>query len=211
MRRPKQTTEKWGTAVHEAAHAVVGVCVRVPLAGVTIVQDEDSLGHVRWSAAIQGTFYEVERMNLATAILAARAAVESICPKYGTEWQYKSDERSVMDASGFMCDTDESYQTFKAWREECLDRARRIISWPHIRAAILQLATDLMHSKTLPSEHVRQLVLKCWRELPATDRTQYRAIERRFRQKVSMRELRALRKRARLHPFKLVNAVPIAG
>lgn len=44
-RKPKRTTQRRRTAIHEAGHAVIGRALGIPCGAASIVADEDSVGH----------------------------------------------------------------------------------------------------------------------------------------------------------------------
>jgi hypothetical protein len=109
----------WGLAIHEAAHAIVACYLKVPIHEVTIVRDSDSAGSTLLTDAIHDRRSDLECRNVATVQLAARAAVELLCPRYGKECHYESDEQNAFDASQMTCSSEEDLRLYQEWREEC--------------------------------------------------------------------------------------------
>jgi len=153
--------QRWKpTAIHEAGHAVVGAYLRIPVERVTIECDGSAAGHViysrKWLDA--APYVDGHDRKCATANLAGRAADELLCDKVESEECYRSDERNVLDASGRM-DADED---FMAWRQRCLERARKIVRLPHVREAIVVVSDELLRRGTLSGKHVRTTLRKCF-------------------------------------------------
>jgi hypothetical protein len=183
-------------AIHESAHAVVALYLDISIKEVTIRKDADSAGHTLFHN-VESIAEPIERMNFATALLAARASVELLCPEFTDERAYESDERGVLTVSGFLCSTEEECRAFEKWRAECFDRAQEIVRRPHISSAIQLLANDLMKSKVALADHVRRLLGACEAKLRPTARQRFEKSDQRFRQRVESRHTRYIRKRIR--------------
>jgi hypothetical protein len=66
-------------AIHESAHAIVALYLGISIKKVSIRKDADSAGQTLFHN-VDSIWEPIERMNVATALLAARAAVELLCP-----------------------------------------------------------------------------------------------------------------------------------
>ncbi|MGD0792840.1 MAG: hypothetical protein ABR920_13830 [Terriglobales bacterium] len=187
----KSGVRQWGTAVHEAGHAIVNSYLRLPMRQVTIVPSiqENTAGFAEWDGDIrykQATSSdELCCMNAVTSLLAARAAVDLICQSYGAECHYGADERMVVDAYGNPNFSDTDSRKYMEWRADCLTRARRIVREPRVKRAIIALAKALLREKTIGGANASRFLA----------RGRMSAHERRFRRRIVRREERALRKR----------------
>lgn len=150
-------------AIHEAGHAVVTAYLRVPLQYATVtpkvVDGFETGGHVKFldftvreiskrkgvdawrmrSAEEISTIAGFKQHKLAIVTADGRAADESRSVER-SEDAYGGDEsnlRVIAESLGI------SKDGFTAWRLTCLNQAREVIFFPHVRLAVMNVAFQL--------------------------------------------------------------------
>lgn len=170
-------------AVHEAGHAVVAAHLRVPFKYATVmprvIDGFDTGGHVRFlaskvrelsrsrrtdswrlrSAEEISAIVSLKQQRLAIVALAGRAADESLSIE-NAEDVYASDESHVRRLAESIGIAEDHIMT---WRLNCLDQARKIVSLPHVRLAIMDVAFELSFAlnhgaKRVPAKEIRKLL-----------------------------------------------------
>jgi hypothetical protein len=153
---PRKSTERARTAIHESAHAVIGVDLRLPLRRVTIEPNHEagSLGHVFFRGVSTRSQRQLER--LIVALLAGEAA-ETIFAGPGR----KSSDGSQPDfshAAALASRLCSSNRELGAYLTLATIRAEQLVANPWTWAAIERLARELLCKQTVRGRDVIQIV-----------------------------------------------------
>ena len=153
------------TAYHEAGHAVFAWYKGTKIRKVTIIPDDDSLGHVRHSKIIRGRSPELDnsprtRLRMETHIticLAGPLAQRIWNPRTCRNYQCRSDHQSAADVALTICGSGKQATAFLRYLDICVDEFLRA---PHIWCKVEALAAELLRKHTMSGQEVDSFLLK---------------------------------------------------
>ncbi len=168
MKKPKpkrRLTRLERTAYHEAGHVVAHCLLRLPFAYVTIVPDEECLGHVHGTESSKRNREALEFgppslrvcdywQRQIIAMYAGEAVTKHITGRH--DWRGgRRDHHDVMDISMRLCGNEKEWNAYMAWLGL---QATGIITAPSQWKAVEAVAKALLVEKKISAQRCRRLV-----------------------------------------------------
>ena len=160
-------SREYQTAIHEAAHAVVRLHIRMTVRKVTIVSDDETLGHCTGGSMFRGVhldalapshrnypkhFYNAIRM--AMVCFAGGFAEEEYLPTKRVQG-CEDDYHAAVNLLDTFAASNEQCQTLVDYVEVC---TRDLLRDPYIREQISALADALVERRPLTGDEIREVL-----------------------------------------------------